>query len=147
MGADRARRRTELEMLDGTGTMRKVEAAGAGHEAVGAGPESESGPVVEGEASDGSVWEDWREGDWIAGTGVSLVGAAAEVGLGDEFEVEPAADESWWEVVDSSKMEGAGRAAELNMALQVFATTVEVDGTLGDGQLAMQLCDLGGQKG
>ena len=33
------------------------------------------------------------------------------------------------------------------MALQAFATTMEVDGAMGDGQLAIQLGDLGGQKG
>ena len=45
-------------------------------------------------------------------------------------------------------VEGARRAVELGVALQAFAATVEVDGALGDGQLAMQLAmqlgDLGG---
>ena len=44
-------------------------------------------------------------------------------------------------------MEGARKAVELGVALQAFAATVEVDGALGDGQLAMQLGDLSGQKG
>ena len=44
-------------------------------------------------------------------------------------------------------MEGVGRAVELGVALQAFAATVEVGGALGDGQLAMQLGDLGCQKG
>ena len=147
LGADRSRQRTELEMLDGTDIVREVEAAGARHEAAGAGSESELGPAAEEEASDASEWEDWSAGDWIAGTGVNLVGAEAEAGAGAESEVETADDESWWEVVDGSMMEGVGRAVELNMALQAFAATVEVDRALGDGQLAMQLGDLGGEKG
>ena len=49
--------------------------------------------------------------------------------------------------VDSNTMEGAGRAVELDMALQAFAAIVEVDGALGDGQLTIQLGDLGSQKG
>ena len=54
----------------------------------------------------------------------------------------------WWlVVVDSSAVEGVGRAVELDVALQNFAATVEVNGAWGDGQLAMQLGDLGGQKG
>ena len=44
LGADRARQGTELEMLDGTDIVREVEAAGARHEATGAGPEAEFGP-------------------------------------------------------------------------------------------------------
>ena len=62
-------------------------------------------------------------------------------------EAEPASDESWWEVVYGSTAEGAARAVELSMALQAFAATVEVDGALGDGQLAVQLGNLGGQEG
>ena len=58
--------------------------------------------------------------------------------------MEAAAAESWWVVVDSSTVEGVGRAVELDVALQAFAATVGVDGALGDGQLAMQLGDLGG---
>ena len=50
-------------------------------------------------------------------------------------------------MVDSSSVEGVGRAVELGVALKTFAATVEVDGALGDGQLAVQLGDLGGQKG
>ena len=92
----------------------------------------------EGESVDDG-WEDWDMEDWVAGTGVNLVEAEAEAGAGAEAGVKAAADESWWEVVDSSTMEGAGRAVELDMALRAFAATVEVDGALGDGQLAIQL--------
>ena len=46
-------------------------------------------------------------------------------------------------MVYSNTVEGAGRAVELNGTLQAFAATVEVAGALGDGQLAMQLGDLG----
>ena len=62
LGADRARQRTELEMLDGTDIVREVEAAGARHEAAGAGPESELGPAAEEGASDDDGWEDWEYG-------------------------------------------------------------------------------------
>ena len=66
-----------------------------------------------------------------------------------ESEVEAAAAKPWWVVVDSNTVEGVGRAVELDVALQAFVATVEVDGVLGDGQLAMhaQLGGLGGQKG
>ena len=47
----------------------------------------------------------------------------------------------------ASTVEGAGRAMELDTALQAFASAVEVDGAMGDGQLAKQLGDLGGQEG
>ena len=47
LGADRARQRTKLEMLDGTDIVREVEVAGARHETAGAGPESEFGPADE----------------------------------------------------------------------------------------------------
>ena len=43
-----------MEMLGGTDIVREVEAAGARHEAAGAGPESELGPAAEEEASDAS---------------------------------------------------------------------------------------------
>ena len=49
--------------------------------------------------------------------------------------------------IDGSTAKGATRAVGLDMALQAFAATVEVDGALGGGQLAIQLGDLGGQKG
>ena len=75
---------------------------------------------------------------------MNLVGAEAEAGVGAESRVEAADAESWWVVVDSSTAEGVGRAMELDVALQAFAAAVEVDGALGDGQLAMQLGDLGG---
>ena len=121
-------------------------AAGARHEAAGAGPESEAGPAAKEEANDASEWEDWSVGDWIAGTGVDS-GGEAEAGPGAEPELEAAADEPWWVVVDNSTMEGVGRTVELDTALQAFAATVEVGGAVGGGQLTMQLGDLGGQKG
>jgi hypothetical protein len=135
LGADRARQRTELEMLDGTDIVRVVEAAGARHEAAGAGPESEFGPVDEEGGSCEDGWEDWDNENWVEGTGVDQVGAGAEARAG-EPEAEPASDESWWEVIHGSTVEGAARATELGMALQAFAATVEVDGAHGDGQLA-----------
>ena len=76
-----------------------------------------------------------------------MVGAVAGAGAGVESEAEVAVDGLWWDVLDSDKMEGVGRAVELNMVLQAFAATVEVDGALDDGQLAMQFGGLGGQKG
>ena len=105
--------------------------------------------------------------DWIAGTGVNLEAAGAGTGAGGESEdeelldgaedcaghggsqgggaaVEVAAAGPWWVVVDSNTVEGVGRAAELGVALQTFAATVEVDRAWGDGQLAMRLGDLGG---
>ena len=146
-GADKARQRTELEMLDGSDIVREVEATGAGHGEAGAGPESELGPAAEEGAEDASELEDWSEEDWIAGIGVNLEEAAAEVGAGTESEVEPAAEEPWWVVVDSNTGVGTDRAVELNKALQAFVANVEVGGALSDGQLAMQLGDLGGQRG
>ena len=63
LGADRARQRTELEMLDGTDIVREVAAAGARHEAAGAGPEAELGPAAEeGESGEDVGWVDWDEG-------------------------------------------------------------------------------------
>ena len=59
LGADRARPRTELEMLDGTEIVREAEAVGARHEAAGAGPGSELGPAAEEGGSYGDGWEDW----------------------------------------------------------------------------------------
>ena len=63
LGADRAslRQRTELEMLDGTDIVREVEAAGARHEAAGAGPESEFGPAAEEGESGEDGWVDWDQ--------------------------------------------------------------------------------------
>jgi hypothetical protein len=148
LGADRVRQRTELEMLDGTDIVREVEAAGARHEAAGVGPEAEFGPAAEEEESGEDIgWVDWDEENWIEGTGVDQEGAGAETGAGAEAEAEPAPDESWWEVIYGSTAEGAARAAELDTVLQAFAATVEVDGASGDGHLAKQLGDLGGQKG
>ena len=68
-------------------------------------------------ASGGSGWEDWSAGDWIAGAGVNLEEAAAGDKTGGEPVVEHTAEESWWVVVDSGTMEGAGRAVELRVAL------------------------------
>ena len=52
-------------------------------------------------------------------------------GAGDEPEAEPAADESWWEVIYGDTVEGAGRTMELDTTLQAFASAVEVDGAMG----------------
>ena len=82
LGADRARQRTELEMLDGTDIVRRVEAAGAGHEAAGAGPGSEFGPAAEEGESGEDGWVDWDMEDWVAGTSVNLEGAKAEAEAG-----------------------------------------------------------------
>ena len=112
-----------------------MEAAGAGHEAAGAGPESEFDPDAEEGESGEDGWVDWdtcRE-NWVEGTGVNLEGAEAGAGAGDEPEAEPAADESWWEVIYGDTVEGAGRAMELDTTLQAFASAVEVDGAKGDG--------------
>ena len=147
LGADRARQRTELEMLDGTDIVREVGAAGARHEGAGAGPESEFGPEdKEGESlRDG--WVDWDRENWVEGTGVDLEGAKAGAEVGAGPEAEPAASESWWEVIYGNTVEGAGRATELDIALQAFAAAVEVDGAKGDGQLATQLGYLSNQEG
>jgi hypothetical protein len=60
-------------------------------------------------------------------------GFAAEAEASISSTVDPAADGAWWEVVDSSTAEGAGRAKDLGGALQAFASTVEVAGAPGDG--------------
>ena len=82
---------------------------------------------------------------------MNLEETAARDEAGGESVVEHAADECldecWWVVVDSATVEGSRRAVELEVALQAFATTVELDGAFGDGQLALQLGDLGGQTG
>ena len=86
LGADRARQRTEMLMLDGTDIVRVVEAAGARHEVAGAGPEAETSleaREVE-DLGDGSEWEDWSMGDWVAGTGVDMEEAGAVAGAGGE---------------------------------------------------------------
>ena len=72
LGADRARQRIELEMLDAYGTdiVRRVEAAEAGHEAAGAGPESEFDPDAEEGESGEDGWVDWDRENWAEGTGV-----------------------------------------------------------------------------
>ena len=49
-------------------------------------------------------------------------------------------------MIYGSTVEGAARTMELELALQAFAATVEVDDAHGDGQLAKQLGDLGGQE-
>ena len=94
-------------------------------------------------------------GDWVTGTGVDMEEAGAVVGAGGESEGEEhmagaegdvsgsqgdggageaTVVESWWVVVDSSTVEGAGRVVELDVARQACVATVEVDGTWGDGQ-------------
>ena len=52
-------------------------------------------------------------------------GFAAEAEASTSSIVEPAADGSWWEVVDSSTVEGAGRAKDLGGALQAFAPLLQ----------------------
>ena len=84
LGADRARQRSDMLMLDGTDIVRVVEAAGARHESTGADPEVESGPAAEEGASNDGEWEDNDMGDWIAGTGVDLEGAEAGAGADAE---------------------------------------------------------------
>ena len=120
LGADRARQRTELEMLDGTDIVRVVEAAGARHESIGAGPRSESGPGDE----EGESWEDgwvhWDRENWVEGTGVDQEGAKAEAEAEAGPEAEPDIDGAWWEVIYGSTVEGAGRATELDATLQAF---------------------------
>ena len=59
---------------------------------------------------------------------MNLEEAATEDGAGAESEADLATYESWWVVVDSNTMTGAGRAVELDMALRAFAAIVEVDG-------------------
>ena len=86
-------------------------------------------------------------GNWVAGTGANLEEAATGDEAGAEPDAEPAANEFWWEVIYGNTVEGAGRAMELDVALQAFAAAVEVDGAKGDGQLVKQLGDLGDQEG
>ena len=112
-------------------------------------------------------------GDWIAGTGADPEDAEAGIGADAEAEAGARAEEAapgegeaagrggeeaaaagleapaefWWEVIYGSTVEGAARAVELDVALQAFAATVEVDGASGDGHLARQLGDLSGQEG
>ena len=82
-------------MLDGTDIVKEVEAAGARHEATGAGPESEFGPAAEeGESGEDVGWVDWDDENWVEGTGVDQEGAWAETGAGAEPEAEPAPDHS-----------------------------------------------------
>ena len=147
-----------------------VEAA-AGHEPTRV--EAEPDPVAEVGASDAEEWEEWEVGDWIAGTGADPEDAGAGMGADTEAETGAGAEEAapegcdaadrggeetpaagleapaefWWEVIYGSTEEGAARAVELDVALQAFAATVNVDGASGDGQLAKQLSDLGGQVG
>ena len=96
-----------------------MEAAGAGHEAAGAGPESEFDPEAEEGESGDDGWVDWDRENWVEGTGVNLEGAEAGAGAGGEPEARPAADESWWEEI-YGEGNGAGhdRAMELGTAGQ-----------------------------
>ena len=72
LGADRARQRSDMLMLDGTDIVRVVEAAGATHESAQADSEAEAGPAAEEGMSDANEWEGWDMGDWITGTSVNL---------------------------------------------------------------------------
>ena len=49
--------------------------------------------------------------------------------------------------MDSSIDEDVSGAMELEEALRAFAVAVKVDGTGGDGQLAAELGDMGGEGG
>jgi hypothetical protein len=140
LGADRARQRTELQMLDGTDIVREVEAAGARHEATGAGPEAESGPAAEEEESEekkqiSTMGKGKKVSKKVVGSANGRAARGREVdGSAAEFAVaaaEPAPDESSWEVIYGSTAEGAARAMELSTALQAFASAVEVDGAMG----------------
>ena len=170
LGADRARQQSDMLLLDGTDIVGAVEAV-AGHEPAQA--EAEPGPAAEEGASDAEEWEDREVGDWVAGTGAGPEDAEAGIGADAEAEAGARAEEAapegceaagrggeeaaaagleapaefWWEVIYGSTVEGAARAVELDVALQAFAATVEVDGASGDGQLAKQLGDLSGQEG
>ena len=62
LGADRARQRTELEMLDGTEVYSAVDGAGAESMAGGAGPEFELGPTAEEEVRKDSEFGHWSGG-------------------------------------------------------------------------------------
>ena len=150
-----------MEMLDGADVVRVlvVEAAWARPEVAGAGPkaEAELGVGDFWELGDGSDWEDWSMGDWVAGIGVDTGEAEAVAGAGGEAEDvegvagaggEPddasgpqeggragGADEPvpWWVVVDSGTMEAVGGAVRLDEALQTFAASVGVGGAEGGG--------------
>ena len=67
-------------------------------------------------------------GNWVAGIGANLEEAAVGGDAGAEPEAEPAAMESWWEVIYGNAVEGVGRAVELGVALKAFAEAVGVDG-------------------
>ena len=58
-------------MLDGADIVMVVKAAGAGHKAAGAGPES-VGPTIEQGTSADNEWEDLSAGDWVGGTMYNL---------------------------------------------------------------------------
>ena len=74
LGADRARQRSDMLMLDVANIVGVVGAAGARHESAGAGPGAGSGPAAEEGASNDDGWEGSDMGDWVAGTGVDLGG-------------------------------------------------------------------------
>ena len=90
LGADRARQRTEMEMLDGTEVVSVVGASGAepvaeGGVWIGADAESAAeagdGHLADamGGEDDERMWEEWDSGDWVEGTGIdSKAGTGAE---------------------------------------------------------------------
>ena len=61
LGADRARQRSDMLMLDGTDIVGTVEAVGARHASAQA--EAKPGPAVEEGASAADKWEGWDMGD------------------------------------------------------------------------------------
>ena len=170
LGADRARQQSDMLLLDGTDIVGAAEAV-TGHEPVRA--EAEPGPAAEEGLSDAEEWGDWEVEDWVAGSGAGPEDAEAETGAGTWAEAGARAEgaapegceaagrgreeaaaagleapaEVWWEAIRGNTEEGAARAVELDVALQAFAATVEVDGASGDGQLAKQLGNLSGQEG
>ena len=97
MGVDRARQGTEMQMLDGAGVVRLVEAIGAGSEAAGVGPDADDGTraAVFEELESEEEWVGWSMGDWVAGTGVhDEEVAGAEAGVGAEQRPEAAAGDA-----------------------------------------------------
>ena len=99
LGADRARERTELEILDGTELYSVVEEAAVGSVVRGPSPEAGSEPATGGEEWEEEEWEEeeWEDGNggnWVAGTGANLEEAAAGGVAGAEPEAEPATKES-----------------------------------------------------
>ena len=86
LGADRARQRLDMLMLDGTDIVGAVEATGARHKSAHADIEAEPGPAAGEGASAVDEWEGWDMGDWIAGIGEDPEGAEAGADAGTEAE-------------------------------------------------------------